>query len=135
MLFKKRDLILVTKTSFGKSLIVQILLCLVPQSIILIVLPLVALGSEQEEEIRSLGRPAYNQRLYYSGYKKSHGFKYQVVTTSDGIISHISGPWMGKYNDLIMMRDSGLNERLDNLSALSQDRCSCTRVTEVLRRC
>jgi superfamily II DNA or RNA helicase len=56
MLQEKRDLILVAKTSFGKSLIMQVLPCLVPHSITLIVLPLLALGFEQEEKIRSLGR-------------------------------------------------------------------------------
>ena len=56
MLLEKRDLILVAKTSFGKSLIMQVLPCLVPRSIALIVLPLLALGFEQEEKIRSLGR-------------------------------------------------------------------------------
>jgi superfamily II DNA helicase RecQ len=51
ILYEKKDLILVAKTSFGKSLIMQTLPCLVPRSIILIVLPLLALGFEQEEKI------------------------------------------------------------------------------------
>jgi superfamily II DNA helicase RecQ len=55
MLYEKKDLILVAKTSFGKSLIMQTLPCLVPRSIILIVLPLLALGFEQEEKIKRLG--------------------------------------------------------------------------------
>jgi superfamily II DNA helicase RecQ len=56
MLHEKRDLILVARTSFGKSLIMQVLPCLIPRSIILIILPLLALGFEQEEKIRRLGR-------------------------------------------------------------------------------
>ena len=47
--------ILVAKTSFGKRLFMQILPCLVPRSTILIILPLLSLGFEQEEKIRRLG--------------------------------------------------------------------------------
>jgi superfamily II DNA helicase RecQ len=56
MLYQKEDPILVAKTSFGKSLIMQVLPILVPQSIILIVVPLLALGFEQGETIRRLSR-------------------------------------------------------------------------------
>jgi superfamily II DNA helicase RecQ len=47
LLYQKEDLVLVAKTSFGKSLIMQILPCLVPNSCIVVILPLLALGSEQ----------------------------------------------------------------------------------------
>ena len=47
---RDQGLILVAKTSFGKSLVMQVLPCLVPRSIVIIVLPLLALGSEQEEK-------------------------------------------------------------------------------------
>lgn len=57
-------------------------------------------------------RPFERQRISYSGYKKSHGFKYQAITTPDGLISHIDGPWEARVNDLTMIRRSGVNERL-----------------------
>ena len=48
VLYSKEYLILVAKTSFGKSPVMQILPCLVLESIIIVVgLPLLALGSEQ----------------------------------------------------------------------------------------
>lgn len=45
-------------------------------------------------------RPTEGQCLHYSSYKKSHGLKFQVITTPDGMISHLSGPWLGPDNDL-----------------------------------
>jgi superfamily II DNA helicase RecQ len=51
-MYSKEDLILVARTSFGKSLIMQILPCLVPESVIIVILPLLALGSEQADPIR-----------------------------------------------------------------------------------
>jgi ATP-dependent helicase YprA (DUF1998 family) len=52
LLHRKEDLILVARTSFGKSLIMQILPCLVPNSVIIVILPLLALGLEQAESIQ-----------------------------------------------------------------------------------
>jgi hypothetical protein len=52
LLYRKEDLILVARTSFGKSLIMQILPCLVPNSVIIVILPLLALGLEQAESIQ-----------------------------------------------------------------------------------
>jgi hypothetical protein len=46
LLYKKMDLIFMAKTSFDKSLMMQALPCLVPDSIILVILPLLALGFE-----------------------------------------------------------------------------------------
>ena len=63
LLYEKRDLILVAKTSFGKSLVMQILPCLVPDSIIIVILPLLAIGAEQKEKIvkilGTVARPAF----------------------------------------------------------------------------
>ena len=47
----KKRLDIGSKTSFGKSLVMQILPCLVPESIIIVILPLLALGAEQKERI------------------------------------------------------------------------------------
>lgn len=58
-------------------------------------------------------RPKRNQRPFYTGYKKRHGIKYQAITTPDGLISHLSGPYEGRYNDLTMLRESGLEDSLE----------------------
>ncbi|RPB05834.1 hypothetical protein L873DRAFT_1825095 [Choiromyces venosus 120613-1] len=41
--------------------------------------------------IHMICRLTLHQRYYYSGYKKSHGFKFQAVITPDGIISCFAG--------------------------------------------
>ncbi|KAH8695646.1 hypothetical protein BGW36DRAFT_205304 [Talaromyces proteolyticus] len=53
LVYEKNDLVLVAKTSFGKSLIPSILPSTVPQSIIIVILPLLALGEEQTASIQS----------------------------------------------------------------------------------
>ncbi len=52
LLYRKEDLVLVAKTSFGKSLVWQILPCLVPGTIVIAILPLLALGAEQASSIQ-----------------------------------------------------------------------------------
>lgn len=65
LLYRQEDLVLVAKTSFGKSLIMQVLPCLRPRSIMIVILPLLALGSEQENAIKkqlspkSAARPVF----------------------------------------------------------------------------
>jgi superfamily II DNA helicase RecQ len=54
LLFKKRDLLLVAKTSFGKSVILQLFPCLIPDAVALILLPLNAIGTEQFKKIQTL---------------------------------------------------------------------------------
>jgi len=54
LLFQKQDTILVAQTSFGKSLIFQILPLLVSGGMIVIILPLNAIGKDQWTKIREL---------------------------------------------------------------------------------
>ena len=54
LIFERRDLMLVAKTSFGKSMIMQALPCLVPNAVVIIVLPLNVIGSEQVKKIAKL---------------------------------------------------------------------------------
>ena len=37
-------------------------------------------------------RPLYHQRLLYSGHKRRHGIKFQLVVTPDGLIALLYGP-------------------------------------------
>ena len=52
MQWLKEDLVLVVKTSFGKSLVWQTLPCLMPRTIVNAILPLLALGAEQASSIQ-----------------------------------------------------------------------------------
>ena len=60
LVFLRKDLILIAKTSFGKSMLLQAVSLLLEKAITLIVLPLNQIGIEQTEYIRSLGgRPCF----------------------------------------------------------------------------
>ena len=54
LLYTKQDMLLVAKTSFGKSAVLQLLPLLVPDAAVLIILPLNAIGSEQVAKIQAL---------------------------------------------------------------------------------
>ena len=56
------------------------------------------------------------QRLMYSGYKKRHGMKWQGLATPDGLISSLSGPWLGEINDNRMITESGIVRRIREVS-------------------
>ncbi|KAF8927145.1 hypothetical protein BGZ47_002310, partial [Haplosporangium gracile] len=43
------------------------------------------------------------QEEYYSGYKKYHCLKFQTITTPDGMIVHVDGPFIGRHNDTGML--------------------------------
>ena len=64
---------------------------------------------------REICRPSCNQRFYYSGYKKKHGFKYQGIVASDGIICSLIGPFEGKINDANMFHISDTKGRFKKL--------------------
>ena len=38
--------------------------------------------------LRGISRPGKDQRIMYSGHKRKHGFKYQAVTTPNGLIAN-----------------------------------------------
>ncbi|KAJ9263877.1 hypothetical protein DTO212C5_7409 [Paecilomyces variotii] len=70
---------------------------------------------------RPVCRPSQNQRFYYSGYKKLHGFKYQGIITPDGMLLSYMGPFEGKVNDLTMIRKTGLEQQLQDMLADRKD--------------
>src|SRR5256714_2022472 len=58
--YKRKDLILIAKTSFGKSMILQAVSILTRKSITVVVLPLDQIGQEQAEYITRIGgRPCF----------------------------------------------------------------------------
>jgi hypothetical protein len=60
LIFLRKDMILIAKTSFGKSMILQAVSLLIEKTITLFLLPLNQIGIEQAEYITSLGgRPCF----------------------------------------------------------------------------
>ena len=55
LIYQKTDLILIAKTSFGKSMILQAVSVLVRKSVTVVVLPLIQIGQEQTEYITRIG--------------------------------------------------------------------------------
>lgn len=64
---------------------------------------------------RRICRPDWHQEVSYSGYKKGHVFNMQAITTPDGLISSLDGPYPGRMNDARMVRESGLEDHLRRL--------------------
>ena len=67
--------------------------------------------------LRGTCKPIYGQKQMFNGHKRTHGLKFQLVTAPDGMIVHLSGPWVGCCNDARMLRES-------NLNSLLADHCS-----------
>ena len=63
--------------------------------------------------VRPICRPGKYQRQAYNGHKRVHALKFQSVTTPDGIISHLTGPWAGKHHDGYLLSNSKLREQLE----------------------
>ncbi|KIK53517.1 hypothetical protein GYMLUDRAFT_178808 [Collybiopsis luxurians FD-317 M1] len=51
------------------------------------------------------------QEAAYSGYKKIHALKYQVVCLPNGIVGHLAGPYEGHRNDNYLLADSKFLDR------------------------
>jgi DDE superfamily endonuclease len=52
------------------------------------------------------------QRRDYSGYKKGHGMKWQAISTPDGLIVSLYGPYRGATGDALMVEKSQLEHKL-----------------------
>ena len=55
------------------------------------------------------------QKEVYSGYKRSHGLKYQAVVSPDGLFMHLYGAVPGRWHDSRMLSESGLISQLDSI--------------------
>lgn len=58
-------------------------------------------------------RPGRNQQLVFSGHKRTHGLKFQGLTTPNGLVAHLSGPYEGTRHDSGMLAQSGLLQDLE----------------------
>ena len=61
---------------------------------------------------RPFCRPGEDQGSFYSGYKKTHAFKFQSIVTPDGLLSSLVGPFPGPVGDWVVWRSSGIVEIL-----------------------
>ncbi|RPA80970.1 hypothetical protein BJ508DRAFT_326819 [Ascobolus immersus RN42] len=59
-----------------------------------------------------VARPVHNQQFLYAGAKKEHGIRFQGITTPDGLISSLCGPWLGPTGDWKIWRESGVEDHL-----------------------
>ena len=57
-------------------------------------------------------RPVLDQRQFYSGHKRKHGYKYQSIIIPDGLVSSLMGPFIGCRGDWKMVELSGLEAKL-----------------------
>lgn len=63
-----------------------------------------------------------DQKVAYNGWKHMHYLKYQAITTPDGIISSLFGPFAGSQNGKGIFKTSGTLERLySHFSRVSPD--------------
>jgi DDE superfamily endonuclease len=66
--------------------------------------------------IRPICRPSsLPQRPLYSGYARCHCFKFQSITTPDGLTTSCNGPHLGSIGDWRMWHDSGIEQKLQAL--------------------
>ncbi|KZZ93664.1 hypothetical protein AAP_02456 [Ascosphaera apis ARSEF 7405] len=55
---------------------------------------------------QKIARPTVNQRMFYSGHKRYHYYKYQAVVTPDGLVSSLAGPVKGVRGDWALFHKS-----------------------------
>ncbi|XP_074634726.1 uncharacterized protein LOC141893231 isoform X2 [Acropora palmata] len=61
---------------------------------------------------RPICRPIRNQKIMFSGHKRTHCVKFQSVITPNGLICHLFGPLEGRRHDAFMLHESGLLQEL-----------------------
>jgi len=66
--------------------------------------------------LRRTCRPTYFQRAAYSGHKRSHGIKFQLVLAPDGLIVSLFGPIAGARHDSFMLGKSNLVQQLRDMT-------------------
>jgi DDE superfamily endonuclease len=63
--------------------------------------------------IRAICRPGtVHQRPYYTGYKKLHGIKFQAISTPDGLIVSLAGPFEASLGDWAAWYESEIEDKL-----------------------
>lgn len=49
--------------------------------------------------LNAIYRPVVDQQQFYLGYKRKHGYKYQLIVTPNGLVSSLMGPFIGCRGD------------------------------------
>lgn len=62
-------------------------------------------------------RPVLDQEEFYSGHKRKHGYKFQSIVTSDGLVSSLIGPFISRRGDWKMVELSDLDKKLRAVNA------------------
>ena len=62
--------------------------------------------------VRPICRPGVNQKASYNGHKRTHALKYQAITTPNGLIANLSGPFEGNRHDAFLFRESGVENEI-----------------------
>jgi hypothetical protein len=70
--------------------------------------------------LRGICRPSRGQRAQYSGHKRRHGLKFQIVSLPNGLIAHLHGPQDGRRHDITLLRESNVLDQLNALQAITQ---------------
>jgi superfamily II DNA helicase RecQ len=96
LIYKRKDLILIAKTSFGKSMILQAVSILMSKSITVVVLPLDQIGQEQTAYIARIGgRPCI----------------LNAETFSQGMLADIQA---GKYTHILLSPELAVGDKFHN---------------------
>jgi hypothetical protein len=74
--------------------------------------------------VRQIARPGVAQRVMYNGKDRVHAQKFQGVSSPDGILRHVGGPFVGSAHDSRMWHESGLSAVLEQL-AIAVGRVYC----------
>lgn len=70
--------------------------------------------------VRPICRPTEGQKYVYSGHKRCHGLKYQMVVGPNGMVLNLYGPVLGTRHDTYLLYKSQLIPQLESLSTLAQ---------------
>jgi nuclease HARBI1 len=66
--------------------------------------------------VRPICRPSRRQKQAYNGHKRIHALKFQAVSPPNEMMIDLPGPWRGRRHDYGILRESGLLERLQEIS-------------------
>jgi hypothetical protein len=64
--------------------------------------------------VRPICRPVVDQQASYNGHKRTHALKYQIITTPNGLIANLSGPFEGNRHDGFLFRESGVENEIQH---------------------
>src|SRR5699024_9886179 len=112
LIYKRTDLILIAKTAFGKSMVLQAVSVLLEKTITLIILPLQQIGVEQAESIERIGgRPCF----------------LNADTINPSILSEIKE---GKYTHILISPELAIGDKFRSI-LLDQGFRGCLRLVAI----